>query len=149
MYALTGALPVAAFKLPSISDRQTENGLASLFRPHVLAAPEQGDGGLGCKVDQMGIAAAIRAAETRRNNGGARHLLQSLCPYVFIEVPVMTVPDFRYSSLGSEKIHMPVGISGETEMMPKPGSQSARTAGAADIGIPPGGKIESTQLPDR
>jgi hypothetical protein len=44
---------------------------------------------------------------------------------------------------------MPVGIGGDTEMMPKPGSQSARTASATGIGIPPDGKLESAELADR
>ena len=91
-----------------------KNRLASLFRRHVLAAPEQGDGGLDREIDQMGVAAAIRAAETLRNSGGTRHLLQNLCPSVFIKGRAMTVPNFRYPSLGPEKIHMPVGMRGDT-----------------------------------
>ena len=98
---------------------------------------------------QMRFAAAIRAAKSRGDHTGPRHGPQAGGPAVLIKPLADTVPDFPYTPLGIQIVHVPVGTARAPQMMTDSGGKTARPEGMAGIGIPTRREIKCPQLPDR
>ena len=85
--------------------------------------------------EEVRLASAIGGSKTDQRNGGSFGQADAFCPDMLQALTVETVPDFFDVDMRSQVVDVPVRPAWGLEMMRKPGTDTSRPEGAADIDV--------------
>ena len=134
--------------LQNIVDGQTVDRWTTYSGSYRLSASESRDGRIRVETNKVGFAATIRTPESGSDCRGASHGAQIFGPPVLVIEWGATIPYFPNATKWPEKIHMPMGLVGNFQMMAESAGQTSGTESAAGIAVPTGRKGEDAQAAD-